>query len=435
MVNSRTGAPSSPPSIRRPEAPTEKVPETGLTPGMQARHVGHVEAAAGAPDETRQVLLTGLDHQVRGADRRGRAVRAARRVAGRLRAGLARRARVVEEAEEPPALDQRRAPGGRALAVEGCAARPLRVRPVVGERQRRVGDLVAFAAGEQRAAALHRLGGQHRADEAEEGGGHERVEHHRAAAALRAARAHQGERPLRRLVADGLRIERVRVTAEPDAETGHQVLALARERRGVGPRLGRRVGGGEAARVDERHRALGIRVDRVLDLAHALVRARRALDLERELDLASGLPVGELRGGEAVHVGDAEVLGQARELVLIGNLGGLARGARHLGHALVRQVGAVRVARAQAGERAHADAAAAGVAEALDLAAVDADAAARRLLGPGIGVAGARGQRGLNRLRGGALEAHEPVPPTVSSRRRTCGWPTPAATDCPALPQ
>ena len=32
MVISRTGAPSSPPSISRPEAPTEKVPDTGLTP-------------------------------------------------------------------------------------------------------------------------------------------------------------------------------------------------------------------------------------------------------------------------------------------------------------------------------------------------------------------------------------------------------------------
>ena len=32
MVNSRTGAASSPPVIVRPLAPTEKVPETGLTP-------------------------------------------------------------------------------------------------------------------------------------------------------------------------------------------------------------------------------------------------------------------------------------------------------------------------------------------------------------------------------------------------------------------
>ena len=32
IVNSRTGAASSPPAISRPEAPTEKTPETGLTP-------------------------------------------------------------------------------------------------------------------------------------------------------------------------------------------------------------------------------------------------------------------------------------------------------------------------------------------------------------------------------------------------------------------
>src|SRR5690349_21085615 len=32
IVISRAGAPSSPPSIRRPVAPTEKVPDTGFTP-------------------------------------------------------------------------------------------------------------------------------------------------------------------------------------------------------------------------------------------------------------------------------------------------------------------------------------------------------------------------------------------------------------------
>ena len=32
IVISRTGRPSSPPSISRPVAPTEKVPEIGLTP-------------------------------------------------------------------------------------------------------------------------------------------------------------------------------------------------------------------------------------------------------------------------------------------------------------------------------------------------------------------------------------------------------------------
>ena len=32
MVSSRTGVPSSPPSMSRPDAPTEKVPDTGLTP-------------------------------------------------------------------------------------------------------------------------------------------------------------------------------------------------------------------------------------------------------------------------------------------------------------------------------------------------------------------------------------------------------------------
>ena len=32
MVNSRTGSPSAPPVMRRPSAPVEKSPLTGLTP-------------------------------------------------------------------------------------------------------------------------------------------------------------------------------------------------------------------------------------------------------------------------------------------------------------------------------------------------------------------------------------------------------------------
>ena len=47
----------------------------------------------------------------------------------------------------------------------------------------------------------------------------------------------------------------------------------------------------------------------------------------------------------------------------------------------------------------------------------------------------AGGERGLDGAPGGVLERHAAVPPTVSSRMRTCGWPTPAGTVWPALPQ
>ena len=49
----------------------------------------------------------------------------------------------------------------------------------------------------------------------DEGGRHERVEHHRAAAALGLARAHERERALGGLGADRLGVERARVAAQP----------------------------------------------------------------------------------------------------------------------------------------------------------------------------------------------------------------------------
>ena len=51
------------------------------------------------------------------------------------------------------------------------------------------------------------------------------------------ARPHQGERALGGLAADGLRVEGRWVAPQPHAQTGHQVGALAGERRGIGPGL------------------------------------------------------------------------------------------------------------------------------------------------------------------------------------------------------
>src|SRR4029079_13402212 len=110
-----------------------------------------------------------------------------------------------------------------------------------------------------------------------------------------------------------------------------------------------------------------------------------------------------------------------------------------------------------AGEGAHADAVCAGVAEALYLAGVDPHAPARGLLDPRVGAPRARRAPGLRpppgrptrprrarhrpragrpgtvpllqrllapRRSRGQSPPHVAVPPTVSSRIRTCGWPT-----------
>ena len=121
-----------------------------------------------------------------------------------------------------------------------------------------------------------------------------------------------------------------------------------------------------------RDRRLRVRVHGVLDLGDALARAGGALDLQRQLHLLLGGPARELGRREPVHLGRAELVRQAAELVRVGDRGRLDGRARDRRHALLAQVGAVGVAAALAGERAHADPAAARVAEALDLAVVDA---------------------------------------------------------------
>ena len=98
--------------------------------------------------------------------------------------------------------------------------------------------------------------------------GHERVEHHRAAAALRLARADERERALGGLVADRLGVElRPGRGPSPTPRPGHEVGALAREGGRVGPGLRGLVASAEKPReLASATRALGVRVDRVLDL-------------------------------------------------------------------------------------------------------------------------------------------------------------------------
>ena len=77
IVNSSAGAASSPPWIRRPVAPTEKVPETGLTPGVKAGDVGDVDALARLGEQLLEAPGAGGDDQVGG--RRPRAASGSRR--------------------------------------------------------------------------------------------------------------------------------------------------------------------------------------------------------------------------------------------------------------------------------------------------------------------------------------------------------------------
>ena len=138
---------------------------------------------------------------------------------------------------------------------------------------------------------------------------------------------------------------------------------------------------------------------------------------------------------EPLHVARAELVRQAAELVGVDHLGGAPGGRRQRGDPVLAQIGPVRVAGAPVLERPQAEPAAAGVAEALDLARVDANAPARGLLRPRVGVRRSGVDGRFHRPRGGIVERHEAVPPTVSSRIRTCGCPTPAGTVWPPFPQ
>src|SRR5436305_15198432 len=98
---------------------------------------------------------------------------------------------------------------------------------------------------------------------------------------------------------------------------------------------------------------------------------------------------------EAFHLGRAEVLRQTVELVGVGHGGALLCFPGERRDALVAQVGSIGVAGAAVEEHAQADAAAAGVGEALHLLLVPADLPRYRLFYPGLGVARAGGLRRL----------------------------------------
>ena len=126
--------------------------------------------------------------------------------------------------------------------------------------------------------------------------------------------------------ADGLGVEPARVAAHADAEAGHQVGALAGERRGVGPGLRGAVGGREAARVRERHRALRVRVDGVLDLRDARRGARAARSTASASSTTRSVDQSANSAEARPFTSDVPTSsGRPVVLVLVGHLGGLAR--------------------------------------------------------------------------------------------------------------
>ena len=225
----------------------------------------------------------------------------------------------------------------------------------------------------------------------------------------------------------------------PMPEPGHQVVALAGERRGVGPGLGgarrrprsraswrspRRPRSPSTPRSPPARRPRGC-VRRARPRARGRPCARSTTPPSRATRARPRRPCPVSSGSPAYSSG-------------IGHAGGRVGRRRERAQPLRGEVGAVGVARPAVEEGPDADPAAARVAEALDGAVVDADLAARGLLAPRLGLARAGRQRRVDARAGERLEvgsAHAAVPPTVSSRMRTWGWPTPASTRWPALPQ
>src|SRR5262249_37185069 len=131
-------------------------------------------------------------------------------------------------------------------------------------------------------------------------------------------------------------------------------------------------------------------------------------------------------------------LGRSGALVPVGDPSRSHRGLGQFGDSRVREVCAVRITGARVDPGSHADAAAAGLGQALDLAAMHPDLTAPWPLAPPLGLARAAGDRSFGRPAGGVLESvlgHTAVPPTVNPRIRTCPWPVPTGAVWPALPQ
>ena len=106
-------------------------------------------------------------------------------------AAAARGVDVVQERVEAAAADELEPARGHAFGVVARGAERFGERRVVDERDARRGDLFALAPDEHRAALLHRLGRERRADQRDERARDLRVEHDRQAPRCRLRRAEQ----------------------------------------------------------------------------------------------------------------------------------------------------------------------------------------------------------------------------------------------------
>ena len=195
---------------------------------------------------------------------------------------------------------------------KGDEARPSGSRPSSCRTRALGADLLAEPLGERRAAALHRVGAEHAADQADEARGDGRVEDDRAAARLGLAGADHRRPPARPPRADRLGVERRRAAAEVEAEPGLAPPSPSASACSVGVAAGGLVLAGDPGRGGDRDALVGVGVDRLLDPGDPRVGGeRRALDREREL--------GDLGGGPGAIEGSRE---PARARRLAGRLGG-----------------------------------------------------------------------------------------------------------------
>ena len=218
---------------------------------------------------------------------------------------------------------------GGALTVEGGAVGAVGPHAVVVEREELPGDLLALSPGEERAALLHGVGGQRRAQHAEEGGRDERVEHHRHFHRRALASAQESASPRGRLAATSVGIQVLERPAQYVGVSRLDLTVLFGEDVGEGVALVRAIGTAQTRGAGDEDLAVTVCVHGVLDRLDPPVGGkRRCFDGERDLD---ALRVG--RRGEALVEGvDIRRLaarnGKHRELVWIADRG-MVDGAPH----------------------------------------------------------------------------------------------------------
>ena len=190
-VASRIGSARAPPPHHQALDADREVARHRVDARVQAAHRLHEHAVVDAGEQIVERARARRDGQRLRAHPGRRAVAAHGR--GRRRhAGPPAGHRVVEEALQHAALDQRDAARGQALAVVAVRAQRPGIGGIVDEREQRRGDRLADPVGERRPALEHRLAVERARHDAQQGGGHARLEHQGDHAAGRLDRARAG---------------------------------------------------------------------------------------------------------------------------------------------------------------------------------------------------------------------------------------------------